>query len=279
MTGRGNSMNAVGSARRRLPKGLAGVAGAVLLALIGVPHGGASAEPAAAAHTHQSRTLAVWPKDPSESWSIAMGGRLYDNWAAVQEIDLPKKTHPAYPRTSARKGGGTWRCKECHGWDYKGAAGAYASGSHYTGIKGVRSLADQPPAMIAAAIRGAPHNFDAKLLPDFLIEKLALFISKGQVETRDYIDYATGKAKGDATAGRGPFQNFCANCHGFDGRAMNFKTEEKPEFVGTIAKKAPWELVHKVINGHPGAPMPALRDFPASTLKNILAYTQTLPVK
>lgn len=57
MTGRGNSMNAVGSARRRLPKGLAGVAGAVLLALIGVPHGGASAEPAAAAHTPPIKNL------------------------------------------------------------------------------------------------------------------------------------------------------------------------------------------------------------------------------
>ena len=231
------------------------------------------------AESRKSEMMANWPKSPSESWSITIGGRLYDNWATVQGIDLPKDTHPTYPKGLKRKGGSTWRCKECHGWDYRGDKGAYATGSHFSGIKGVVRLSGHPPAKIARAIKRGFHKYDASMLPDYLINKIALFISKGQVHMPDFIDFKTKKAKGNSKEGRGPYQNFCANCHGFDGRTINFKSEKKPEFIGTVARKSPWELLHKVINGHPASQMPALRDFPDVYLKNILSYTQTLPKK
>ena len=47
----------------------------------------------------------------------------------------------------------TWRCKECHGWDYRGAPGAYSIGSDFTGIMDVRDMVDQPPEMFAKIIR------------------------------------------------------------------------------------------------------------------------------
>ena len=50
------------------------------------------------AESRKSEMMANWPKSPSESWSITIGGRLYDNWATVQGIDLPKDTHPTYPK-------------------------------------------------------------------------------------------------------------------------------------------------------------------------------------
>jgi len=37
--------------------------------------------------------------------------------------------------------------------------------------------------------------------------------------------------------------------------------------------------LHKIRNGQPGMPMPALRVLPVQTLVDILAYTQTLPMK
>ena len=72
--------------------------------------------------------------DPS---FIAEGGRLYDKWWAEYNLEKPSTTHPAYPKAGKKTGASTWRCKECHGWDYVGKDGRYSSGSHYTGFEGV----------------------------------------------------------------------------------------------------------------------------------------------
>jgi len=76
----------------------------------------------------------------TDTWMIARGGRLYDNWLAELEADTPKSSHPAYPAGGRMKGPATWRCKECHGWDYRGNTGDYGRGLHYTGTKGVRGV-------------------------------------------------------------------------------------------------------------------------------------------
>src|SRR3989304_10438538 len=69
----------------------------------------------------------------------ARGGQLYDEWWAVLGTEAPAADQPlwATQTTNTRSGGDTWRCKECHGWDYKGKDGAYGSGSHLTGFFGV----------------------------------------------------------------------------------------------------------------------------------------------
>ena len=63
------------------------------------------------------------------------GGLLYDKWWKPVGADAPEDDHPlwATQSTNERSGGDTWRCKECHGWDYQGADGAYGDGSHFTG--------------------------------------------------------------------------------------------------------------------------------------------------
>ena len=65
---------------------------------------------------------------PTNIWAISRGGQLYDKWWEVIEAEEPKTTHPAYPAKGEKKGSATWRCKECHGWDYKGVDGAYGKG-------------------------------------------------------------------------------------------------------------------------------------------------------
>ena len=66
--------------------------------------------------------------------------------------DAPEEDHPLWATqdSNTRSGDDTWRCKECHGWDYKGKAGAYASGKHFTGIKGVLDAKTSKKSIVAA---------------------------------------------------------------------------------------------------------------------------------
>ena len=90
---------------------------------------------------------------------------------------------------------------------------------------------------------------------------------------------ATKKARGDVRRGAAFFQTICAVCHGFDGKTMNFGDEKEPEYVGTVARKNPWEALHKIRFGQPGVGMVALTVLDIQDHLDILAYTQTLPVK
>ncbi|MDH3912582.1 MAG: c-type cytochrome [Rhodospirillales bacterium] len=243
---------------------------------------------------------------------ISRGGLLYDKWWAVLETDPPQQTHPAYPAEGKSSGSGTWRCKECHGWDYKGAEGAYRKGSHYTGIKGIRAMAGADPRRIAALLRNKTHRYTEDMIPDEAAWNIALFVSRGQVDMDPLIDRTTKRARGDARRGKRFYGEYCSLCHGHDGREMNFKDDKNPEFIGTVATKNPWEALHKIRNGQPGirmvlprplsgqdqaqgataaAAMPKMRSgrprvgmvlFGSLGIQDqidLLAYTQTLPVE
>ena len=219
------------------------------------------------------------PRDATEEWALAWGGRLYDKWWQAVGGPEPKGTHSAYPATSKQKGATTWRCKECHGWDYKGAAGAYGSGARFTGIKGITGAAGLDPKKIAATLRNKPHGFTPQMIPDDALDRLALFVSKGQHDVDKFIDKSTKRANGNVDRGRKLYQNVCAVCHGFDGKLLNFGDAKNPEYVGTVATANPWETMHKIINGQPGIPMPAWRGFDLQATVDVLAYAQTLPAK
>ena len=244
---------------------------------------GAALSPPALAQEQALRASRDWiggiPAAPTEDWEIGFGGRLYDNWYAALNVDEPDGTHPAYPQAGKKKGASTWRCKECHGWDYKGRDGAYSEGSHYTGITGITAHIGDDPTAIANLLRAEPHGYAPDAIPDEALERLALFVTRGQHETEWYIDANTNRARGDAAKGERLYQNICAACHGFDGRAINFKDDDNPEFIGTVASANPWETLHKIRNGQPGVPMPAMRILPILDLVDILAYSQTLPEK
>lgn len=215
----------------------------------------------------------------TDIFAIARGGQYYDKWWAVIDADKPKGTHPAYTAAGKKKGAATWRCKECHGWDYKGKDGAYGKGSHYSGIIGINGKAGADVKEIAGIIRGAPHNFTKKMLPDKAVQYLAKFVSAGQIDMGKYIDAATKQVKGDKNHGARLFQTVCANCHGFNGKEINFHSADDPEYVGTIANDNPWEFLNKVRHGQPGEVMPALIALQMQDLADITAYAQTLPEK
>jgi mono/diheme cytochrome c family protein len=219
------------------------------------------------------------PGGASSVWDTTRGGELYDEWWAVIEADEPAETHPAYPAEGKKSGATTWRCKECHGWDYRGKDGAYGSGSHYTGIVGIDRMKDAPVNNIIRILRDETHGYTPEMLSDIAVQKLALFVSQGQIDTDLYIDRGTKLARGDAANGARYFQTVCAVCHGYDGKNMNFGDEDEPEYVGTVASDNPWEALHKIRFGQPGVGMVALGALDIETLVDILTYAQHLPTK
>jgi len=204
------------------------------------------------------------------SVSIARGGRLYDNWQAEEGSRRPALPHPSYPRTAhyANDVQLTWRCKECHGWDYQGSLGDYASGQHATGIKGIRGLAGADPAQIETILRNTTHQYGT-VLKDRDLRDLANFVRQGQVDMNAVIDRQTKLARGDAKRGAGYYQTICAGCHGGGGKRITSP-------LGRLATANPWGVLHMMLNGHPDEKMPALRELDQYVLIDILAYAQGL---
>jgi mono/diheme cytochrome c family protein len=249
---------------------------ALAVGTVFAPAGGALAQDFQDKGFYQSYVFGT-PDEPSEAWLLAYGGRLYDMWWAVLFADPPQQTHPAYPKQGSMSGSETWRCVECHGWDYRGKDGAYAVGPHRTGIKGISAMAGADPNRIAAIVRGPKHGYTVDMIPDAALNALALFVSKGQVNDDKVIDQATGRVHGDPARGKPIFQNVCAICHDYDGMAWITGDDDDLQTLGAIANANPWRGLHKVMNGQTYADMPAMRAFDLQTVLDILAYAQTLP--
>jgi mono/diheme cytochrome c family protein len=205
--------------------------------------------------------------------SIANGGRLYDDWQGATG-SKQALAHPAYPAKSyfASVPSVTWRCKECHGTDYKGNQGQYAKGIHATGIKGIRAMAGVDPEQIMNVLRNRTHLFGAVLKYRDL-QDLANFVSKGQVDMDAVIDGQTRLARGDAKRGETFYQTICVGCHGREGRYV------AKRFLGNRARLDPWESLHSMLNGHPDDNMPALRELDQKVIADILSYVQSMPDK
>lgn len=206
--------------------------------------------------------------------SIARGGRLYDNWYKEIRRQAPEASHPAYPGSSMQKGPITWRCKECHGYDYKGVEGVFSGGPHFTGIGGITAMAGAAPDEIVAVLKNDTHGLvELDLLDDEDFRDLANFVSRGQIDMGRHIDRASGRAKGDASRHRPYYQTICSNCHGRDG----LKIRTIPA-LGDVATRNPWEALHNMLNGHPDVEMPPLRALDdIQVLVDVLAYMQTFP--
>ncbi len=196
---------------------------------------------------------------------LARGGRLYDEWFKENKAEKPAADQPAYPNKGGEYGlAASWRCKECHGWDYKGKDGAYGKGKHMTGIIGITGAVGKDPATIAALLRAEPHGYTESQLPQSDAEALALFVSKGQVDMDKYIDPASGKPIGDGAKGEVYYNTICAGCHGVDGKKV------KDVALGKFDN--PPEAVHKILNGQAGEAMPALRALDHQVTADIVAY-------
>ncbi len=217
--------------------------------------------------------------------AIIQGGLLYDKWWTVTGGEEPTTDHPlwATQSTNTRSGDDTWRCKECHGWDYMGAEGAYGSGSHFTGFPGVFGASSKSVDEIVSALKGSTnpdHDFST-VMDDEALSNLATFI-QNVMDYTQYVDYSTKTPiGGDADNGQVLYDGPCTVCHGADGTQLNFGSEDEPEYVGTIAVDNPQEFLHKTLYGQPGSE-PAMiagiqSGWTIDQVVDVLAYAQSFP--
>ncbi|CCQ73752.1 hypothetical protein [Magnetospira sp. QH-2] len=205
--------------------------------------------------------------------SVAAGGRLYDDWARETAARKPRKVHPLYPEEGlyADQPWQTWRCVTCHGWDYKGSEGMYHTGPKYTGIKGIAGKRGAEIGEVIEILTDGKHGY-GDMMDDQDLLDVASFVVNGQTDVDQVIDPVTRRAKAKPAASSVYFSTICVSCHGADGRMMDTIPP-----VGDVARTDPWQSLHKMLNGHPGDDMPALRAFSLPTILSVLAYTQTLP--
>jgi mono/diheme cytochrome c family protein len=220
--------------------------------------------------------------------SVARGGQLYDKFWKVSDAAEPQASHPLWatrpdPTSNQRTGSTTWRCKECHGWDYKGAGGAYAKGSHKTGFLGVFGSKASEDEMMASLVEA--HGYRAAGLTETDLKSLVLFLRKGLVDTATWID-DTGAFAGDATRGKARYMlglggnKACKKCHGGNGlKPPKGAPADFASFVGAVANKNPSEFLHKVRFGHPPSLMPAAVRGTATMqdIADLAAFARTLP--
>ncbi len=213
---------------------------------------------------------------------VSAGGRLYDKWWKEAGLSEPDTDHPlwALQSTNSRSGSATWRCKECHGWDYKGAGGAYSSGSHFTGFPGViKTGATMSKEELMGILQGSTdyrHDFSS-ILGSEAIEELANFLSEGLINDALYIDYATAELiSPDTSHGKVLFDGTCAACHGSDGKQILIDGELS---VGDVARDEPTvEILHKIRFGQPGTEMPSafVNGWSIQDAADVLGYIKAL---
>jgi len=219
-----------------------------------------------------------------ENWSAAdqvRGGLLYDKFWKVNGTTEPTTDFdPTWSTqsTNARTGSDTWRCKECHGWDYIGDSGRYSEGSHYTGFSGVYATSSHDIDAIFDAIKDedGDHDFSTVLSDDDVLD-LTKFIKDGLIDISLFVD-ANGAAIGDSTNGATLYNSNCSACHGADGNTIDFDDDDGDQGVGFLANDNPQEILHKIRWGHPGSSMPSMVGSGLSDEDSgdILTYAQTL---
>ncbi len=174
------------------------------------------------------------------------GGMRYDNWWVPAGLPEPQGNHPLYPQTGQQSGSATWRCAECHGWDYKGVSGAYASGPHYTGIPGVLGSTLTAGQMFDLIKNN--HAYGQAGMPDQDINDIVEFLQNNLIDTAPFIN-ASAEFVGDEAEGRFGYRgdngyHTCLHCHG-----------DQPGDIRQLALDDPWQFMHKVRFSDPEAPM------------------------
>ena len=193
--------------------------------------------------------------------SLVRGGRLYDHWSREARIRPPSVAHPLVAaKKTTLTNTESWRCVACHGWDYQGA----------NGFVGIRTAQGKDTSVILSVLKNPAHRYD-ELLHERDLQDLANFVSRGQSNTLAAID-AWRRAPAPAAGASKVYSTVCGNCHGAQGDLLR---EVLP--LGDSARQRPHEVMHVLMNGHPGGEMPALAALGADMGAKVMATLQTLP--
>lgn len=110
-------------------------------------------------------------------------------------------------------------------------------------FKGLGHLVGKNPRIVETAIRDKVHGYTAEQISNEVLKRLAISVTRGQYDIDHFVEHRTSRALGNASLGERIFQNVCAACHGFDGKAINVKTEDNPEFIGSVSIAIPCEAL------------------------------------
>jgi thiosulfate dehydrogenase len=218
--------------------------------------------------------------------TVARGGALYDKWWAVTGSNAPTGNMPLWASrpdliSNRSTGANTWRCIQCHGFDYRGVEGAYSTGSKRTGVAGIYGTT-KSEAELTELIK-VEHGYGA-VMNAMDIQSLVLFVQNGMIDTTTILQ--NGVFIGDSVRGQALYDNgigsnlSCAICHGADGLAVPRGLAVFVDYPGYKAATNPWEYQHKIRYGHPGTAMPGSVPAGGSVqdAADVAAYTQSLPV-
>lgn len=195
-----------------------------------------------------------------ESDPVSLGAQIYDDWTSVlADAPLPVGDHPIWSRQTNNTISGidTWRCVNCHGWDYQGKEGAYKSGPYSTGFPSLLEASSESSVYLVGALSGgndAQHDFSSLMSEDELNSVVA-FIQGGVIDDNQYIDIFTRKIiEGNLSNGEEKYKEACASCHGEDGTQATFRFEGREVALGTLAVQDPWRFLHRTRFGTARAP-------------------------
>ncbi|MHB1481179.1 MAG: c-type cytochrome [Bellilinea sp.] len=217
---------------------------------------------------------------------VIQGGQLYDDWTKlIQPAPTLEGSHPIWGQqtTNTLSGVDTYRCVSCHGWDYQGADGAFRSGANFTGFPGIYDAREQDAAALEDALTGGlnqEHDFSS-YLDDSDREALIAFIQNGLIDDNLYIDMVSLKVlNGDLENGKALYLAACAECHGDDGRLIQFRYEGQDINLGKLAIQDPWRFLHRTRFGTARAPEMVIGTelgWTAQDGRDVLLFSQTLP--
>ena len=232
----------------------------------------------------QKGLAAPWNQEDVDQ--MVRGAQLYDDWTKIVD-PLPTLTGSqpiwATQSTNTQSGVDTWRCVSCHGWDYKGDAGAFRAGPNFTGFPGIydsRSIEFSELEGILAGGTNPDHNFSA-YLNSTDVASLGMFIQDGLIDDNEFIDPVSLKVLGgDLKRGNELYTRACTQCHGDDGRKIQFRYEGQDINLGKLAEQDPWRFLHRTRFGTARAPemvVGAKLGWTAQEGRDVLLYAQTLP--
>lgn len=218
------------------------------------------------------------PGDP------ARGGRLYVAWDLVDNNINPRKKNPLWPTNTSNTVpfGYTWRCVNCHSWDYTGSSSATQSNLFQNlDYPNLFNMMGKNPEEILTWLNGEEnslHDFSDYLTGQDMND-LSAFLSMGLVTPDLIANVETRSVSGTLSVGEESYNEFCSSCHGSEGEKINFGTTQTPTFMGDLALSNPWRVAHTIRYGHLTSRMPAadVLGLAFSQQIDILAYTQTLP--
>jgi len=244
--------------------------------------------------------------DSKSREDVVLGGKIYDKWwRSSIAVTEPTTSHILWPVSNTSvTGSDTWRCSLCHGWDYRGADGAFASGKYASGIQGIVDTTNftmrytSAAAVYAFLKEDVNHGFDNKYTDEEYYALTKFIISmrdeiNAKQSSSDFIDDITLLASNGADVSNGKTLFDTANittcgdssCHGEDGKLIDLHDSNEDifpnKYVHNIAQENPWEFMHKIRFGEPNyTEMPSLYDANEASITtitaaaDILAYSQ-----